>query len=131
MDPGQAKRTAFAHQANWQDLDHLLVKLYLHLSGRFLIIQKVLLIVSILLNFKTKSTCIFIQTNTVPHLKYSLKMACLPLQVDQVQCQPKTIEQNYSIIWVYPQLIRGNTMKPDKILSHTPLGVMSSQSPQA
>ena len=129
MDPGQAKRTAFAHQANWQDLDHLLVKLYLHLSGRFLIIQKVLLIVTALSNFETKG--IFIQMNTVPHLEYSLKMACLPLQADQVQCQPKTIEQNYSIIWVYPQLIRGNTMKPDKILSHTPLGVMSSQSPQA
>ena len=94
MDPGQAKRTPFAHQANWQDLDHLLVKLYLHLSGRFLIIQKVLLIVTALSNFKTKG--IFIQMNTVPHLKYSLTMACLPLQADQVQCQPKTIEQNYS-----------------------------------
>ena len=36
---------------------------------------------------------IFIQMNTVPHSKYFLKMACLPLLADQVQCQPKTIEQ--------------------------------------
>jgi len=44
LEPGQAKRTVFAHQANWQDLDHLLVRLYLHLSGKFLTIQRILLI---------------------------------------------------------------------------------------
>ena len=40
--------------------------------------------------------------NTVPRSKYSLKMACLPLLADQVQCQPKTTEQSFSILQVYP-----------------------------